>query len=331
MPQNGVRELSVLTKFKPFGFTAEALDGGSLSGDDDDYHYFLFDPQVATQRDEGAELDDASSSDHELFVRGNRIIWSAGTRVYKRFTLPSKVIKVIEVFSKEHFILLHCIALCSLRSLLAYCMYDLVCWSRMSDMSEALLCVLQVDRLTIYGIAGEVVSVPLPYAVTSIWPLPFGLLLQRASEGSLLTNISLSSSSPYLSARDVFRQKRDVYTPTHMFDYCTRSDGTSISSHMILKDPLEDPQITYIEERGKLNLMWEFDERTIWTSDCVPLMVSYNKGKMQHSLWVVEVNNSNIQVANPNKSDLISPWMSAKHFFRRIWQGKGSHTPASKV
>ncbi|KAH6824303.1 E3 ubiquitin ligase, partial [Perilla frutescens var. hirtella] len=298
MPQGGVRELSVLTKFKPFGFTAEALDGGSLSGDDDDYHYFLFDPQVATQRDEGAELDDASSSDHELFVRGNRIIWSAGTRVYKRFTLPSKVIKV--------------------------------CWSRMSDMSEALLCVLQVDRLTIYGIAGEVVSVPLPYAVTSIWPLPFGLLLQRASEGSLLTNISLSSSSPYLSARDVFRQKRDVYTPTHMFDYCTRSDGTSISSHMILKDPLEDPQITYIEERGKLNLMWEFDERTIWTSDCVPLMVSYNKGKMQHSLWVVEVNNSNIQVANPNKSDLISPWMSAKHFFRRIWQGKGSHTPASK-
>lgn len=87
------------------------------------------------------------------------------------------------------------------------------------------------------------VSVPLPYAVTSIWPLPFGLLLQRSSEGNLLTNISLSSSNPFLSARDVFHQKRDVYTPTHMFDYCTRSDGASVSSHMILKDPLEDPQV----------------------------------------------------------------------------------------
>lgn len=32
-----------------------------------------------------------------------------------------------------------------------------VCWCRMGDMSEALICVLQLDRLTIYGIAGELV------------------------------------------------------------------------------------------------------------------------------------------------------------------------------
>ncbi|KAL0452714.1 UNVERIFIED_CONTAM: Anaphase-promoting complex subunit [Sesamum latifolium] len=205
-------------------------------------------------------------------------------------------------------------------------------------MSEALLCVLQVDRLTIYGIAGEVVSVPLPHAIASIWPLPFGLLLQRAPEGSLLTNISLSSSNPLLSARDVFRPKRDIgyspqnnYTPTHIFDFTTRNDGTSMPSHLILKDPLEDLQITYIEERGKLNLMREFDERTIWTSDLVPLMASYNKGKMQHSLWVVEVNNSNLDAMKSKSSDLIAPGMSTKHSFRRIWQWKGSQTAASKV
>lgn len=52
---------------------------------------------------------------------------------------------------------------------------------------------------------------------------------------------------------------------------------------------------------------------------------------MQHSLWVVEVNSSNLQVVNTKSSDLISPRMSAKNFFRRIWQGKGSHDPASKV
>ncbi|KAL0341266.1 UNVERIFIED_CONTAM: Anaphase-promoting complex subunit [Sesamum radiatum] len=185
---------------------------------------------------------------------------------------------------------------------------------------------------------GEVVSVPLPHAIASIWPLPFGLLLQRAPEGSLLTNISLSSSNPLLSARDIFRPKRDIgyspqnnYTPTHIFDFVTRSDGTSMPSHLILKDPLEDPQITYIEERGKLNLMREFDERTIWTSDLVPLMASYNKGKMQHSLWVVEVNNSNLEAVKSKSSDLIAPGMSTKHSFRRIWQWKGSQTAASKV
>ena len=75
MPRDGVRELTVLSEFRPFGLTAEALDGGSPSGDDDgDYRFFLFDPQVAKQRDEAVEVEDASSSDHELFVRGNRYL-----------------------------------------------------------------------------------------------------------------------------------------------------------------------------------------------------------------------------------------------------------------
>jgi len=37
-------------------------------------------------------------------------------------------------------------------------------------------------------------------------------------------------------------------------------------------------QPTYVEERGKLTIMKDYDERTIWTSDRLPLMTSYNKG-----------------------------------------------------
>lgn len=37
-------------------------------------------------------------------------------------------------------------------------------------------------------------------------------------------------------------------------------------------------QLAYIEERGKSNMMKEFDETTIWTSDQIPLMASYNSG-----------------------------------------------------
>ncbi|KAL6526857.1 hypothetical protein OROGR_015947 [Orobanche gracilis] len=182
----------------------------------------------------------------------------------------------------------------------------------------------------------KVISVPLSYAITSIWSLPFGLLLQRAPEGSLLTNISSSSSNPFLSGRDVFHQKRDMrynsqhnYTPPYICAFSTRSEGTSMSSHLILKDSLEEPEITYTEERGKLDPMWAFDERTIWTSNCVPMMASYNKDKMQHSLWVVEVDTSNHEVANSKASDLVAPQMSAKHIFRRIWQGKGSQAAAT--
>ncbi|KAK4480701.1 hypothetical protein RD792_013783 [Penstemon davidsonii] len=280
MSGGGVREVTVLSEFKPFGLTVEAMDGGKPS--DDDYNYFLFDPRVTEQRDDDAELNDPSATfsnggDHELFV----------------------------------------------------------CWCQMGERSQALLCVLLVDSLAIYGIAGEVVSVPLPHAISAIWPLTYGLLLQRAPEGSLI-NISLSSSNALLNARDVLRPRRDVgyspqhnYTPPPSAEFSTRS--TSLSSHLILKDPLEDPQITYVEERGKFNPIWEFDEKTIWTNDFPPLIVSYNKGKMQHSLWVVEVINSNLEAANPRSCGLISSGMLAKHIFRRIWQGKGSQTAASKV
>ncbi|XP_073016150.1 anaphase-promoting complex subunit 1 isoform X1 [Primulina eburnea] len=305
----GTRELTIIREFNPYGLSAEASDGCKPS--DDDHHYYLFDPQATKQLDDAEELEEASAltndgSDHEIFIRGNRIIWSTGSRVYKRFMLPSKVMKA--------------------------------CWCRMGDISEALLCVLEVNSLTIYSVSGEVASIPLPHTITSIWPLPCGLLLQHEPDCNFLTNMSFSSSNPLLSSRDVFRSKRDCgyspqnnYFPMHSPDFGIRGDGIMASSHLILKDPFEDPQLTYIEERGKSNVMWEFDERTIWTSHYVPLMLSYNKGKMQHSLWVVESLNSNLEVTNTRSSGLVSYDMTGKHFFRRIWQGKGSQTAASQV
>ncbi|OWM69945.1 hypothetical protein CDL15_Pgr025794 [Punica granatum] len=104
------------------------------------------------------------------------------------------------------------------------------------------------------------------------------------------------------------------------------------SSHVILKNPMEEPQLIYIEERGKVNIMKDFDERTIWTSDQVPLMASYNKGKMQHSLWVAEIHSSNLEEKASSSSDIIPACVLPKKFlFRRIWQGKVAHTAASKV
>lgn len=115
-------------------------------------------------------------------------------------------------------------------------------------------------------------------------------------------------------------------------------------------------QLTYVEERGKYNIMKEFDETTIWTSDKIPLMASYNKGflsceffslllclpsidiymlyagKMQHSLWVVEIMHPNLEVENANSLDVVPAGVIPEQFsFRRIWQGKGAQTAACKV
>lgn len=74
----GVRYLTVLGEFKPFGLIAEALDGKPPDTVTDKYHYFLFDPEIARDRDAEDERDDKVASavsnrgDHELFIRGNR-------------------------------------------------------------------------------------------------------------------------------------------------------------------------------------------------------------------------------------------------------------------
>lgn len=105
--------------------------------------------------------------------------------------------------------------------------------------------------------------------------------------------------------------------------------------------------------------MKEFDETTIWTSEKIPLMATYNKGfltpssfsnlvillclpsidiymlyagKMQHSVWVVEIMHSNLEMENANFLDVVPAGVIPKQFsFRRIWQGKGAQTAAYKV
>ena len=75
----GVRELTVLGEFKPFGLIAEALDGKPTDNVLDKYDYFLFDPEVTRDRDEFDVIASSVSSsisvdgcDHEIFIRGNR-------------------------------------------------------------------------------------------------------------------------------------------------------------------------------------------------------------------------------------------------------------------
>ncbi|XP_024011523.1 anaphase-promoting complex subunit 1 [Eutrema salsugineum] len=306
----GVRQLTVLGKFKPFGLIAEATD--DKPPDDnvaDPYQYFLFDPELTGQQydADGNDGNFYRQREHELFIRDNRIIWTSGSRVLKRFTLSSAIIKA--------------------------------CWSHLGRGAEAFLCVLQIGCLTIYNTSGEVVSVPLPRTVISIWPLPFGLLLQQTAEMNPSSYAPFSSASPTLGSREMLRQRKEMgnispqnfHSPvTH--DLTSKRDMSYMSSHLILRDPLEEPGPTYIEERGKMNIMKDYDERTIWTSDCLPLMTSYNKGKLQHSVWAAEFIDSNVEASASCSSGIVPDAVIPKRVsFRRIWQAKGAKKAASKV
>jgi hypothetical protein len=63
-------------------------------------------------------------------------------------------------------------------------------------------------------------------------------------------HIPFSSSSPLLGARDILRHRKEIgHSPQHNIsflsasDYNFKGDTGSISSHLILKDSLEEPQV----------------------------------------------------------------------------------------
>lgn len=97
---------------------------------------------------------------------------------------------------------------------------------------------------------GEVVSVPLPRTVISIWPLPFGLLLQQSAEVNPSLCVPFSSASPTLGSREMLRQRKEVgnispqifHSPV-AHDLISKRDMSCMSSHLILRDPLEEPGV----------------------------------------------------------------------------------------
>ncbi|KAF3336966.1 anaphase-promoting complex subunit 1 [Carex littledalei] len=246
-----VRQLTVLGEFRPFGLTVEEADGkvSEAATSPEKYHYSLFGPEVTRETpsdplrsslDLSSDASATSSSEfgeHELFVRGNRIIWSMGTRIYKRYTAESAVL--------------------------------MVRWCRMDSISEPVLCALQADCLSFYTAQGDVFCTPLPYYVASIWPSKIGLLIQKAAD----VNRATSTSSPPLHRRDISRPSKE-----HGFSHFkppVKDDPAMVSSLLVLKHPLEEPQATYFEERGKLCLMKDFEEEVFLATDIDAMPVLY--------------------------------------------------------
>jgi hypothetical protein len=121
--------LSYLCDFAPFGRSIvpqapEITD-----------HYGL----APLMNDEGIE--------QELYISGNKVIWSSGGRLFKTLNLPSSVRQT---------------SWCSFASEIDQC-----------------LCVLHSDGLTIYTKEGFIYPVVLPCKVRNIWALPAGMLLER--------------------------------------------------------------------------------------------------------------------------------------------------------
>lgn len=114
--------------------------------------------------------------------------------------------------------------------------------------------------MLLFCVTGEEVSIVLPCSITSIWSIPFGLLLQQGAEGNLLKHGPFPYSSPSLGSRDIIRNRRETgHSPHHNFSFLSaydqlfKGESSLMSSHLILKDLLEEPQVC-----NRMHLMFIF-------------------------------------------------------------------------
>ncbi|XP_019518437.1 PREDICTED: anaphase-promoting complex subunit 1 isoform X7 [Hipposideros armiger] len=113
-----------------------------------------------------SEIGEEVDYDEELYVAGNMVIWSKGSKsqalaVYKAFTVDSPVQQALWcdfIVSQD-------------KSEKAYS----------SDEVEKCICILQSSCINIHSIEGKDYIASLPFQVANVWPTKYGLLFERSS------------------------------------------------------------------------------------------------------------------------------------------------------
>ncbi|XP_036402941.1 anaphase-promoting complex subunit 1 [Megalops cyprinoides] len=108
--------------------------------------------------------------EEELYVAGNMVIWSRGSRnqasyVYKAFTVDSPVQQAL------------------------WCNFGVPQNKKdVQEVVEQTVCIVQSTYVNVHSMSGKDFISPLPFQVSTLWPTKFGLLFERknpASDGSM--------------------------------------------------------------------------------------------------------------------------------------------------
>ncbi|XP_019371655.1 PREDICTED: anaphase-promoting complex subunit 1 isoform X1 [Gavialis gangeticus] len=107
--------------------------------------------------------------DEELYVAGNVVIWSKGSKsqastVYKAFTVDSPVLQALW---------------CDFTIPQEKCGKDDL--SDSNEMVEKCICILQSSCINVHSIEGKDFVAALPFQVANVWPTKYGLLFERSS------------------------------------------------------------------------------------------------------------------------------------------------------
>ncbi|XP_035256642.1 anaphase-promoting complex subunit 1 isoform X2 [Anguilla anguilla] len=110
--------------------------------------------------------NDEAEYEEELYVAGNMVIWSRGTKsqasyVYKAFTVDSPVQQAL------------------------WCNFGVPQNKKgEQDVVEQTVCIVQSTCVNVHSMSGKDFISPLPFQVSTLWPTKFGLLFERKNPSS---------------------------------------------------------------------------------------------------------------------------------------------------
>ncbi|MBN3295003.1 APC1 protein, partial [Amia calva] len=112
----------------------------------------------------GGEMDEVEHEE-ELYVAGNMVIWSRGSKnqashVYKAFTVDSPVLQAL------------------------WCHFDVPQNKKEQGNVEQTVCIVQSTCVNVHSVTGKDFISPLPFQVSTVWPTKFGLLFERNNPAS---------------------------------------------------------------------------------------------------------------------------------------------------
>ncbi|ETE69792.1 Anaphase-promoting complex subunit 1, partial [Ophiophagus hannah] len=196
-----------------------------------------------------SEVGEEVEYDEELYVAGNMVIWSKGSKnqssaVYKAFTVDSTVLQV--------------------RKVALWCDFSIPQEKseRNKDscqLVEKCICILQSSCINIHSIEGKDYTASLPFQVANVWPTKYGLLFERSSSSH---EVSLNPNREPLPTMFSMLHPLDEITP------------------MVCKSGA-------LFTTARIQYVADYSMRIVFVNAEPSILMTYDASQCLHSIWAL--------------------------------------------
>ncbi|KAM7172817.1 anaphase-promoting complex subunit 1 isoform 5-T5 [Macrochelys suwanniensis] len=194
--------------------------------------------------------------DEELYVAGNMVIWSKGSKsqasaVYKAFTVDSPVLQAL------------------------WCDFTVPQEKsekvdNSGEVVEKCICILQSSCINVHSIEGKDYIASLPFQVANVWPTKYGLLFERSSTSH---EVPLSPPREPLPTMFSMLHPLDEITPL----VCKSGDGVNLSA----------TSLAGVFGSARVQYVADYTLRIVFLNEEPSIVMTYDTVQSLHAVWAL--------------------------------------------